>query len=191
MIGHVVFVGGVLAQSDAAKPGGGCWSIKEDKGRLACYDKGSPSSEGTPAASTSVEEKTPATTKDVLGSYGPGDYKIVDADDLYVAPKKYTGKPIEVKNMSCFYADKDEYRCIASTGLTVAVFALTVEPPAEKSALEDSCGTIKQLDKPSCRKTIRLVPLGYDSDTVNGNQKRIVLFASAIEIMPPKLPARR
>ena len=56
------------------------------------------------------------------------DWKVVSLVDLTIGTKKYMNKPIEVKNLMCYYADVDDYRC---TGQGAgAVFFKSVEAEA-------------------------------------------------------------
>jgi hypothetical protein len=90
-----------------------------------------------------------ANTREIVASFAPGDFKVVDPDDIHVAPQKFVGKPIEIRNVRCFYADKDDYRCMApSRGMVTAVFATSVGPANEKEALETDCGAIKKIESP-------------------------------------------
>jgi hypothetical protein len=160
----------------------GCSGVKDDKDRLACFDKAATilKTAGVPS------ETETANTKELVSAFGPNDFKVVDPDDVHVAPRKFIGKPIELKNVRCFYADKNDYRCIApSQRMVTTVFAKSIGPANERDAIESDCGAIKKLEAPACRKTIRIVPIDYDEDSPNAFAKRIVVKVANIEIMPP------
>jgi hypothetical protein len=109
----------------------------------------------------------------------------VDPDDIHVAPRKFVGRPIEIRNVRCFYADKDDYRCLApSRGMVTAVFARSVGPANEKETLETDCGAIKKIESLACRRTIRIVPADFGEDAPNAFAKRIVVKVANIEIVP-------
>lgn len=158
----------------------GCSLLKDDRARLACFDKASATlkSAGIPASPIT------ANTKEILSSFAPGDFKVVDPDDIHVAPRKFIGKPIEIRGVRCFYADKDDYRCITPSRLTTAVFGRSISPTIERDALEGDCGAIKRLESPACRKTIRVVLTDYSQDAPSAFAKRIVVTAPVIEIVP-------
>jgi hypothetical protein len=83
----------------------GCAPLKDDKDRLACFDKAAATlkTAGVPSGPET------ANTRDIVSSFAPGDFKVVDPDDIHVAPRKFVGKPIETRNVRCFYADKNDY----------------------------------------------------------------------------------
>ncbi len=134
-----------------------CTALKDDKERLACFDK------SASALKNAGVPNTPETanTKDIVNNFSPNDYKVADADDVHVAPRKFLNKPIELRGVRCFYADKDDYRCLTRSKLPTVVFSSSIGPSAEKDSLESDCGAIKKLIPPACRKTVRLVPIDY------------------------------
>jgi hypothetical protein len=111
-------------------------------------------------------------------------YRVVDPADVYVAPNKYMDKPIELRNMKCLHADKDEYRCLAPGDNALVVFAAAVEPAAEKEAIETKCGEIKNILSPQCAKTIRFTPAENSDDIVSGYRKRTIILTRSIEVVP-------
>ena len=84
---------------------------------------------------TSEEEKT-AKTSEILQPSKPGEYLVVDPGDLTISSNKYIGKPIEVRGMACFHADKGDYRC-TDKGASVTVYAAAVEPPSAQEAIKN------------------------------------------------------
>ncbi|MGO9005476.1 MAG: hypothetical protein ACLQIQ_07720 [Beijerinckiaceae bacterium] len=162
-----------------------CTEVKDDKLRLACFDKLAPAFD----VLTKGETNSTVGTKEITASYAPSDYRPVDAEDLYVAPNKFKGKPIELAGVRCFYADVNEYRCIGRAHDAVVVFAKDVEPEEAKSDLEDRCGAIKQIEAPACRKTIRFVVQDFSEDILSGMAQRLIVVTRQIEIVPR--PGRR
>ncbi|KRP88638.1 hypothetical protein AOQ73_27955 [Bradyrhizobium pachyrhizi] len=123
----------------------GCTGTKDDKDRLSCFDKAAAAlkTAGVPSGPET------ANTKDIVTSFSPSDFKVVDPDDVHVAPGKFIGKPIEIRNVRCFYADRDDYRCsMPSRGMVTVVFAKSIEPANERDTLENDCGAIKRLSLP-------------------------------------------
>lgn len=157
-----------------------CSSVTGEKERLACFDK---AAAALKRATESDDPKT-ANTKDIVNTFAPDDYKVVDPDDIHVAPDKFIRKPIELRGVRCFYADKDDYRCSAGSILPTVIFTDTIGPTREKDDIETNCGAIKKINSPACRKTIHVVPTGYNEDSPNAFAKRIILKAQSIEIVP-------
>jgi hypothetical protein len=122
---------------------------------------------------------------------GVAEFRAVDPDDVFVAPNKYQGKPIELRRMRCFHADKDEYRCTSSNGTMLLVLARGVTPQEEKDLIEERCGEIKKITTPACLKTIRLTPVVHEEDTISGYLKRTIIGAASIEVSPSAAPSSR
>ncbi|GLR89637.1 hypothetical protein GCM10007857_63510 [Bradyrhizobium iriomotense] len=161
--------------------------MKDDKDRLSCFDK---------AAATRTTAGVPsgpetANTKEIVTNFSPNDFKVVDPDDLHVAPGRLIGKPIEIRNVICLYA-RDGYRCIAARRRTMiaVVFAKSVDPAAERETLESNCGAIERIESPTCQRDIRIIPTDYCEDPLNAVAKRIVLRAEKLEIQPTSRPKR-
>ena len=160
----------------------GSWAEEPRPSQVQAEQPGSPSA--PVADSTSAAEHPSATTKDIVDDHAPGEFKNVDVMDLFVAPGKFKGKPVELRNVQCFYADADEYRCIATNSLSpVMILAGSVGPEGAKTALEDACGTIKAVDTPTCTRTIHFVPTAFEEDQLNAFSKRMVLATPHIEIV--------
>lgn len=154
-----------------------CKAIQDTTKRLECYDRG-----GAPAE---------ATTKDIVTAPASALPQTVDATDLYVAPKKYIGKRIELRRVQCFYADKDEYRCIAAADAPVLIVATDIMPTAAKDALERDCGQIKKVQTQACRRVIRFTPVVVDHDDAVAFAKRTVVVTKAIEVVAEGGTAKR
>lgn len=179
----IIVLGGNARADDMAW----CAGLSNDKDRLACFDKLAKSPE------PKAEEPAPTvTTKQIIAPIAPTDYKTVDPSDLYVAPSKFIGKPIQVNGARCFYADKDEFRCMLQTGSSVVVLlSPTLTPAATQTEIEDACGAIKvAMTSARCRRTLRFVPLKHDSDAVDAMTKRIIIIAPAVEVASAE-PSRR
>ncbi|MCP3460573.1 hypothetical protein [Bradyrhizobium sp. CCGUVB23] len=164
----------------------GCTAVKDDKVSLLCFDKAAATLK---AVDVLVGPET-ANTKEIVTNFSPNDFKVVDPDDLHVAPEKFIGKPIEIRNVSCFYADRGDYRCAPSRGMITVVFAKSIEPAAERETLEHDCGVIKRIASPACRRNIRIVPADYAEDSPSAFAKRIVVKVKRIEVLPASRPTR-
>jgi hypothetical protein len=169
---------GAFAQSSApiAQDLSSCMSKAGDQERLACFDALSKSK-----AAILPEADRTANTKEVLAD--KKEFKVVDAEDVYVSPGKYIGRPIELRRVHCFHADKDDYRCIASGQAAVLIEAPTIEPSIEKSAIEENCGEIKKVSSARCVRTIRLVPISHAQDMVSFGVQRTGITAASIEVV--------
>jgi hypothetical protein len=152
-----------------------CAEVKDDKERLACFDK------AAKLLNNVFEED--AAAKDTPPDFAPSDYKPVDAEDLYISPTKYVGKPVELSGARCLYADVNEYRCGGRSHLAVVVFAKDVGPAQAKAEVEDKCGSVKQIETAACRKTIRFVVKDVSEDALSGMTKRLVILTDKIEIV--------
>lgn len=112
------------------------------------------------------------------------EFKVVDVYDIEVNPSRYKGKAVELRNMRCYHADDEDYRCISSGGATVMVGSTAVTPEAADTDLQDQCAEIRKVaTSPRCRKTIRFTVRDYDSDTISGNKSRTVIKADSIELL--------
>ncbi len=162
-----------------------CAAMAVDKDRLACIDAAAKKPSGS-------EEMKTAGTKEILASNTPTDFKVVDPIDLKVAPRKYQGKPIELRGLQCFHADANEFRCIAPGEVYLMLMAADVSPTTAKSQIEDQCGELrKAITSSACRKTVRFIPLVHDDDLVNGYTKRTIVGTKSIEVVAAPAPERR
>ncbi|WP_445217587.1 hypothetical protein ACKWRH_37145 [Bradyrhizobium sp. Pa8] len=164
----------------------GCTAVKDDKDRLLCFDKAA----ATLKAAGALGGLETANTKEIDTNFSSNDFKVVDPDDLHVAPGKFIGKPIEIRNVSCFSADRGDYRCAPSSVMITVVFAKSIEPAAERETLENDCGDIKRIESPACRRDIRIVPADYAEDSPGAFAKRIVVKVKRIEVLPASRPKR-
>jgi hypothetical protein len=91
--------------------------------------------------------------------------KRLTADDLSVQTHKWDGKTIQA-TMRCFFADKDEYRCIVGlSGRTgVRVDFQDIEPPNMKKMIEDKCDTVAKSVLRACMVQSTFVYLGNDRE---------------------------
>jgi hypothetical protein len=103
---------------------------------------------------------------------------VVDPSDIFVAYSKYVGKAIEIRGVQCYYADKDDYRCV--TGKHVTFFTEDIEPQAAREAV----GEIKKaLTSSACSKTIRLTAEDISDDVISGNQTRVTVNSNSLEVV--------
>lgn len=79
--------------------------------------------------------------------------KKLSAADMGVQTRKWQGKTIETR-MSCFYADKDEFRC---TTRSARVDFSSITPPEARRRVEDDCDTIEKSSRARCTFTVRFV----------------------------------
>lgn len=168
-----------------------CAAKKDNTERLTCFDAAAKAASGDKdlfdyskvnPAITGESTKT----SDAIKPSKPNEYKVVDAADLFVSPGKFEGKAIEVRNVRCFHADKQDYRCLSLTS-HVMVNSLDISPASAKQDLEDQCGEIAKVSiSKKCLKTIRFTPLTHEEDTLSGFQKRVVVATPVIEIISSK-----
>lgn len=176
-----------------------CSAISEAKARLACFDEATRAKpESDDSANASTPEGPSTSTKDIVKTPNFAEsptelsYREVDHADLYITPGKFEGKGIELKRMRCFHADKDEYRCIAPGSTVLAVFATEILPVKEREGIENDCGEFRKVMTSSkCLKTIRFVPIKHSEDIVNGYQKRTLILARSLDIMPDSKSRRK
>lgn len=118
------------------------------------------------------------------------DYKIVDASDLFIGTRKYLDKSILLRKMRCYYADVDDYRCIASGPVFLAVFTATVEPSSARVWIEKNCDQLKvAVASDKCLFNTQFVYGAKDvnDDIVSGFQQRKVIHPPAgVTMIPSK-----
>lgn len=159
-----------------------CKAIKDSAARLACFDKAA----GETPAAQAAPAPAPAAQKDAPVAPAPEPpaktFKVVDVADLYVGPNKYAGRDIEVRNLKCYFADKDDYRCIAPGAVHVAIFSKTVEPALARQWMEDKCDQIRTAVTSSrCTFHLRFTYSAddFENDVVSGMQQRVVITPPA------------
>jgi hypothetical protein len=115
--------------------------------------------------------------------------KKLSAADLGVETRKWEGRKIETQ-LRCFYADKDEYRCI---GGKARVDLSKISNPDGKSYLEDKCDTIERMVGNACLVTVRFVYSGYRKEETDGGNKLTMVEAEddTGEVIPPAARKRR
>ncbi len=194
---HHLLLFALLAASTPLRADEVCRSIKDSVARLACYDgldakasaatKATPSAGADGSASSKVDAgETNAPTKEVVAAKPSDPVKRIDADDLAIAPNKYVGKYVELTKAQCYYADKDEYRCLGnSSSVILMLVGAAITPAIEKQRLEDDCGEIKRMATPTCRRTIRIRPENFDHDTVS-MRDRTVVSSQTFEVLMPE-----
>ena len=76
--------------------------------------------------------------------------------------KKWAGKKVQ-GTFSCFYADVDEFRCIANRA---RVDFTSLEPPEARKRLEDQCDTIERSNRKTCTVNIQFT---YEESDIRQN----------------------
>jgi len=121
---------------------------------------------------------------------------VVPITELALAPEKYIGRPIEVRDLICYYAKLDDYRCISLRARPVAViFPVNITGPDAKAAIEQNCDQYEKATRsPRCRVTLRFTILGDDEineDLVSGYQRRVIISPADAEAILPQPRGRR
>lgn len=127
-------------------------------------------------------------------TFADDEYKAVDAADVFIGSRKYLGKPIQLKGMHCYYADVDDYRCVASDNTMLAVFTKKIEPASVRDLVEKNCDQLKTaMTTARCAFNVRIV---YDSsdvneDLVSGYQQRKVIRLDSVSLVQEERRGRR
>ncbi|UPK40922.1 hypothetical protein IVB18_49240 (plasmid) [Bradyrhizobium sp. 186] len=92
--------------------------------------------------------------------------------------------------MRCYYADVEDYRCIASGPVFLAIFTAKVEPAPAREWIEKNCDQLKvAVVSDKCLFNPRFTYSADDvtDDIVSGYQQRkIIRPAAGITMIPPK-----
>lgn len=99
--------------------------------------------------------------------------KKLAAADFSVETSKWNDRLVEI-SLRCFYADKDEFRCLAGSG---RVDFASISPPAARQKLENDCDSIAKLDTKACRRTVRFVYQGSASRETGGLGRMVLIKA--------------
>jgi hypothetical protein len=118
------------------------------------------------------------------GSVLAEEIKRLTAADLAVQTHKWEGKTIETR-MSCFYADKDEFRCVGSRA---RVDFTDITNAHGRKFLEDNCDTIAKSGRPRCTVTIRFV---YESNERVETGVLPITYVKAEDNKGEVLPSKR
>lgn len=93
--------------------------------------------------------------------------KKLTANDLEVETHKWDGKLIQTI-AQCFFADVDEYRCLAlrPNGMVgeARIDFRTIQPPEIKKFVEDNCDTVEKTFTRSCRFQINFTYSGIHTE---------------------------
>ena len=101
--------------------------------------------------------------------------KFVSAADLAAETHKWDDRVIETR-MSCFYADKEEFRCI---GGGARIDVRRILPAAAQQRIEDRCDTISKSNGKACNLTFKFVYSGFSRmESGNGLLRRITYIAA-------------
>lgn len=115
------------------------------------------------------------------------DFKVVDVADLGVGSRKYVGKNIEVRNVHCYYADTNDYRCTAGGG--VAIFIKSIGSLASRNWVETNCDALKIAM--TSNKCVMTLLFNYsaddvDQDVVSGYVRRTIISPASVTILTPE-----
>jgi len=101
--------------------------------------------------------------------------KFVSAADLAAETHKWDDRVIETR-MSCFYADKDEFRCI---GGGARIDVRRILPATAQQRIEDRCDTISKSNGKACNLRFKFVYSGFSRmESGNGLVRRITYIAA-------------
>ncbi len=89
----------------------------------------------------------------------------IAASELAVQTHKWDGDIIET-TMRCFYADVNEFRCVA--GARARVDFIRLDPPEEQHRVQKACDTQAALLSDRCNFTIRFVYDGFETMDIGG-----------------------
>jgi len=95
--------------------------------------------------------------------------------DLSAETRKWMGKTVETR-ASCFYADLNEFRCVAS-GFRVDLEQ--VYPVAARERLERDCDTIAKSSRRGCMVTLRFKYADYSRMESGGYGGRLTVVRAA------------
>jgi hypothetical protein len=183
-----------------------CAKTSDAKARLGCFDRVSreaglestaPSTDRASTAdnvsgsNTTTTEPSPATTKDIVMPTSSSEYHVADPADIAIAPRKFVGKQIEVRHVHCYYADKDDYRCIAPGSFIVAIFTPDIIPLGERERVENDCGAMKMMMTAKCERTIHLVYDEFRQDEVETRNRVTVRPKFAVVVPQSSAPGGR
>lgn len=109
----------------------------------------------------------------------------VQAADLYVNADKFKRKPIEVKNMRCYYANRMDYRCSSAELDGLAVFSKQMDYPDDYKFtdnwmfIENNCDTIeKAMTSKKCKVNLKFSFVVAETDITSGYNQRVVIHAN-------------
>jgi len=150
-------------------------------GPQATPPKAAPVAEA-PIQQVMPQAERPATIEPAKAAPAAPRFSVVDAADLGVGTRKYMNRDIEVRNVGCYYADVDDYRCVASVGIGVAIFAAAIQPAPAQEYVEKKCDTLSKSITQACRLTVRFRYSQDDvhEDIISGFQKRTVIKLNEI-----------
>lgn len=109
--------------------------------------------------------------------------KVVALSELGLSPRKYAGKPIEVRNLVCYYADVGDYRCVSPLSAPVVVFFTKVLTGAVKQ-IEQNCDEFeKAMRAAKCRVALRFTFAVEDieDDQMSGSVQRRIFRPESAE----------
>lgn len=89
----------------------------------------------------------------------------LSGSDLAVQTHKWDGKVIQTQ-ARCFFADKNEYRCLTAGGPRIDFEKLT--PDRARDQIETRCDTIQKMTTKACVVTLQFVYEGYTQQETGG-----------------------
>ena len=104
-----------------------------------------------------------------------GGFEVVDSSDIVLAPERYIGKKITIRNLRCYFAGDADYRC-SSNSEALGIFGKLVTPIAAESFVRTKCNRITVvMASETCVATARIAPSDirtvHDSD---GRERTVV-----------------
>lgn len=108
------------------------------------------------------------------------DFKRLAPDDLYSAPTKWVGQPIELADVYVYWVGDDDVRLVVRNNL--AVFASRVVPGFDATRLKSRCETVETAFTAKCKATVRFTYHWAGEDILSGYVRRIVLKSADAEL---------
>lgn len=122
------------------------------------------------------------------GCVAAQEVKVIDADDLALAPARYRGQQIEIRDLACFYAGPNAYRCTPRRSTNVlSIFSRDIAPADARERMERDCGTIRNVEQRKCRFTLRFQPEIIEQDrTTNFEPRTVIRPAVSTVVVEPQ-----
>jgi hypothetical protein len=114
---------------------------------------------------------------------GPAPPKVVPLVELTLAPRKYAGQAIEVRDLICYDADVSDYRCLAlRIGVPAVIFLEKITGAVAQ--IEQNCDQLDMAThSPKCRVALRFTFEIDDltEDLISGYQRRLIFRPATAE----------
>jgi hypothetical protein len=108
--------------------------------------------------------------------------KILSGVDLAVETHKWDGKMIR-SMFVCFYADVNEFRCVANGRARVDFAKFSNPDPSFQKSIEDNCDTIAHFSSRKCIVTVKFEYESFDNNSMkndDGTKTFIVILKDGI-----------